>query len=225
MNFSNPYSRDLGVFTWAELQAAYPNSGGALAALPAGARAFVSDWNHEFVPNAAKTRWVTRSPFMLYETTGDVAVNSASEVFVAQPPVPAGLLAARARIRVEFSVHDNGTADTWTFNQRFGTAGTTGDSLVAPSLDLSNASQRSFAHTADHLVISNTAINLMGVPAYWSGDPFPMNVHSGATRLSDYAIPDLSSSANIWSCGFYGSGTTDTLTVNALQIWVLGNGT
>ncbi len=102
MNFSNPYSRDLGVFTWAELQAAYPNGGGALAALPTGVRAFVGDLGHEFVPNTAKTRWTpSGGSFVLRSNGGSVANPIASMTGVTSgsfsipggmPTIPSALL-------------------------------------------------------------------------------------------------------------------------------------
>lgn len=73
MKFANSFSRDLGVFTWAELQAAYPNGGGALAALPVGVRAYVSDWNIDFVPNAAKTAWIPSGRITLFASASDSA--------------------------------------------------------------------------------------------------------------------------------------------------------
>lgn len=225
MKFANPFSRDLGVFTWAELQAAYPNGGGALAALPAGITAFVSDWGAQFAPNAAGARWVIRSPMLLYSLTSPAAVNSTSETLVAQPPIPAALLGAGARIRVELSAHDNGTTTSnWTVYLRIGTAGTTADASVAPNLDMSNAAQRSFGYVRDLFVISNTATNLFGVPSTWSGSSPPLSGQSAATRLSNYTIPDLSSSANILSVGVKGSDAVDTLTLHNLQVWIMGNG-
>jgi hypothetical protein len=44
-------------YTWASLQAAYPNNSPQLAALPADTLVFVRTWNAWFVPNPTKTRW------------------------------------------------------------------------------------------------------------------------------------------------------------------------
>jgi hypothetical protein len=86
-------SRDLGVFTWAQLQATYPNGSGALAALPAGATAFVSDWAAEFAPNAARTVWRPIAPVLLAALTTDVTQTDAvtTEVLAWSGIVPAKL--------------------------------------------------------------------------------------------------------------------------------------
>lgn len=58
--YPTPRSRGrlgIGTYTWAELQAAYPNNGAALLALPANTMAFVSDWQALFVRNAAGDWW------------------------------------------------------------------------------------------------------------------------------------------------------------------------
>ena len=73
MIFTNSFSRDLGVFTWSALQTAYPNSGGALAALPTGTRAFVSDWGALFTPNAAKTAWIPVSVITMFSSSANSA--------------------------------------------------------------------------------------------------------------------------------------------------------
>jgi hypothetical protein len=86
-------SRDLGVFTWAQLQAAYPNGGAALAALPAGATAFVSDWGAWFVPNPAKTKWRPIGGHLV-TTTFPVAFNTVNDNAIkhlAEAVWPAGL--------------------------------------------------------------------------------------------------------------------------------------
>lgn len=222
MNFSNPYSRDLGVFTWAELQAAYPNGGGALAALPAGAYAFVTDWETAFYPNAGKTRWITPGRFTLYRLAAAATINTTTPTIYAQTPLPAGLLAARDTLRVEISAHDNGTSTIWNGWVYIGTAGTTSDAQISLNIDLSNAAQRTFGFTNGFVVESNTVVNSFGKETSWVGATYQLHGITAATRTAGVTVPSLSSSANVLSVSAYGDNTTDTLTINHILISVDG---
>jgi len=64
-------SSSLGTMTWAALQAAYPNGGAALLALPAGSHAFISDWGVPFFPALGNTAWKTAGPLTLLSITTD----------------------------------------------------------------------------------------------------------------------------------------------------------
>lgn len=66
-----PGGNYLGAYTWAELQAAYPNGGAALLALAAGSLAFVTDWGVPFYPALSKTAWKPAGPMTLLSIISD----------------------------------------------------------------------------------------------------------------------------------------------------------
>jgi hypothetical protein len=107
-------SRDLGTFTWAGLQSAYPNGGGALAALPAGVTAWASDLGVNgapVTPNAAKTRWNTSHPVVLVQAALATLTGTTAWTDQHTLTVPAGLLTDHA-LFVEMLLTMTGTAGT-----------------------------------------------------------------------------------------------------------------
>ena len=136
-------SRDLGVFTWAQLQAAYPNGGAALAALPAGATAYVSDFSHQWTPSVDKTYWLPiggRAPLYrrsaLYSSfVARLTGTGAAQAF--QLPevtkIPAGLLRVGSRLGVSGRIRRTAWTTTAAaqVSVRLGTAGTTADALIS----------------------------------------------------------------------------------------------
>ena len=224
MNFSNPYSRDLGVFTWAALQSAYANGGGALSALPSGAHAFVTDWDVVFYRNTAGTKWITQ-PFTIYTLPSPVTVQSASETLATQFNVPAGLLGSRAQFRIELGYADNGTTTSFTTRVRLGTAGTTADALIRAAFTLGSAAQRTVGFTVDAETKSATLINVFGVERTDATGAYGLASASSATRNADITIPSVASSANILSVFLLGDNATDIVTLEAMRCFIYAFGT
>jgi hypothetical protein len=132
-------ARHLGVFTWADLQTAYPNGGGALAALPAGVTAFVSDWGAEFTPNAAKTNWRAKNgEFVLAQDNGSLAsplatIQTVSSITVFGIPsiqIPANLLYAKCKIECQASFRKTNANGTWLWQWKLGTGNTSADATL-----------------------------------------------------------------------------------------------
>lgn len=169
MRFTNPYSTHLGTLTWAALQAAYPNGGGELAALPTGTTAFVSDWGAQFTPNAAKTTWRScGGAFVLRTSGGSVATpvatitGATSGIFSlpgGMPPIPAALLTAGASIVVRARCRKNGANGTASLVVRLGTAGTASDSDVL-SVAFDNTSSRVISVDANVSVASSSVVGV-----------------------------------------------------------------
>lgn len=81
-------------YTWAQLQAAFPNNSPALAALPDDAVVFVKTWNAYFVPNPTKTRWRPVG-FLTLAADGVVRTNTIDDnqqKQLAQVLIPPGFL-------------------------------------------------------------------------------------------------------------------------------------
>lgn len=224
MRFTNSYSTHLGTYTWAELQAAYPNGGGALSALPSGAWAFVTDWSVPFFRNSGGTRWVTQ-PFTIYVLPSPVTVQSASETLMTQFNVPAALLGTRAQLRMEFGLADNGTTTSFSLRVRMGTAGTTSDALIRQTVTMGSAAQRTKGFTLDAETKSATAINTIGVERTDMSGAYGLAGVSSATRSADSTIPNLGSSANILSVFAFGDNATDIVTLEALRATIYTCGT
>jgi hypothetical protein len=139
MRFSNPASKDLGVYTWAALQAEFPHDGGALAALPNGVTAFVSDWGTAFTPNAAKTKWrPVGGKFVLGQAQGSLAspvasitgVTVVTKFGITSLTVPADLTWAGVKLDCKAAFRKTGTNGTWTWNWRLGTGNTSSDNSL-----------------------------------------------------------------------------------------------
>lgn len=91
----------LGTFTWTELQAAYPNGGAALAALPITATAVISDWGALFSPNLSKTFWRPIAPILLGGTFTTITQTDAvtTEQLALSIRIPAKLLQPGGLVR------------------------------------------------------------------------------------------------------------------------------
>lgn len=135
MRLSNPSSSDLGTYTWSQLQAAFPNGGAALAALPYSATAVVTDIGKaacKVTPNLAKTRWIPvggRHRLMQYAGTKAAPAGTWSSTGKWTPSggdvsTPADLFAADDMLTTELLVRHRGTAGTTAFRLRIGTTGT-----------------------------------------------------------------------------------------------------
>lgn len=172
MRFTNPYSTHLGTFTWAELQASYPNAGGALAALPAGITAFVSDWNVDFTPNAAKAAWSVCWPTrIVFDTTAQTGDLTGNDQVVKQALLPAAILRSGSKFVTRTAIGKNGTTDAATSSVlRLGPLGTTADPAMI-NLTTMAAGNRSVATENEFVLNSATQIRWTGAMnnASWSG--------------------------------------------------------
>jgi hypothetical protein len=184
-------SRDLGVFTWAQLQATYPNGSGALAALPAGATAFVTDACKTVIqvwPNASKTRWVpVNSSAVLFAFGGDLASPvhtwagaTGSAAFAGgNPTVAAGLLSGGDTFKSIALLRKRGANATAGFNLRFGTAGTTADQPILGDA-LANFDNRQYRIDQDLSVADASSY----FTSNWQG-PSSQQTGAGLDRVSN----------------------------------------
>lgn len=132
----------LGVLTWEQLQAAYPNGGAALAALPTGVNVVVTGIGKNvcwMTPNSAKTRWLPvngqhvlwqvagslSAPFYTWTSTGQLSISGGNI------EIPASLMMQGDQLWTCMRVRKRGTAATSGVVFRLGTAGTTSDQGVS----------------------------------------------------------------------------------------------
>lgn len=96
-----PVPVGIDTYTWAELQAAYPNNGAALLALPANTMAFVSDWQTFFVRNTAGTYWrsVGSVGLAFNAAAGTPHTGTTADTIVASYAIPAGLVTPKTTLR------------------------------------------------------------------------------------------------------------------------------
>ncbi len=197
MNFSNPYSRDLGVFTWAELQAAYPNGGGALAALPAGVTATVTNICKAVitvVPNAAKTRWIPQNGHaMLFNIGGDLATplhtwagaTGKASIAGGGPTIAAGVLAAGDTLRNSIHLRKRNANATANWKVRFGTTGTYATDTVIRGDAIANVDNRQVSGLVELSFADTTSV--------FSSDWHPLNSQGTSTGLDQSTNINLAS--------------------------------
>lgn len=220
MKFTNSFSRDLGVFTWATLQAAYPNGGAALAALPTGTRAMVveSTWQGWFTPDIAKAYWTVVAPTsIVLDTTSQTGDTTGNDQVVKSALVAAGLLRACRKFRVLVALGKNGTTDAATSETlRVGTAGTTGDTSTFAYTAMS-AANRSLPIAIEFVVSSSTQLRLHGPQNNlgWNG------TGSGVVNPTLTTISNLDSNALYFSLCIDIAGTTNAPQVHSLEIELL----
>lgn len=161
-------SRHLGVMTWSALQAAYPNGGGALAAMPYGTTVTVTDackCVFDMTPNAARTRWIPAnghavlcnyggslaSPIHTWAgATGKLSVPG-GDVTIA-----ANLLGAGDRLLLTAILRKRGANATATVNFRLGTTGSYGTDQFVASDSFANYDNRDFNFFADVSITANS---------------------------------------------------------------------
>jgi hypothetical protein len=158
------------VFTWAALQTAYPNGGGALAALPAGTTAYVTDAcksQMEMTPNAARTRWVpVNGAALLLNYGGDLgspvhtwAGATGKAAFAGgDPAIGAGLLGVGDTLLVETMVRHRGTGGTANVVIRLGTSGAYGVGAGIISETASAIDNRQIRSAADASFADATSV-------------------------------------------------------------------
>lgn len=142
-------SRDLGVFTWTNLQATYANGGGALAGLPTGVTAFVSDWGALFTPNAAKTAWIPEARHLqISSAVSSTASPLASLTGVTSgkfsipggaPVIPAGLTTTGWHVWLIANLRRTTSTATATIDVRLGTADSSADGIFGTNATAASA--------------------------------------------------------------------------------------
>lgn len=112
----------IDTYTWATLQAAYPNGGAALLALAANTMVFVSDWQALFVRCTAGTYWLPVGGSCVLARLGAVVVHTGtvSETDVFTYSVPAALMnkdsGLRWRALILAAANTGGTTVRWRFD-------------------------------------------------------------------------------------------------------------
>jgi hypothetical protein len=213
----------LGVFTWANLQAAYPNGGGALAALPAGVTATVTDAAQlplTMTPNAAKTRWIPLNGVaVLWQYGGSYSSplwTQAGATGQWSPPGgamtnPAGLFAAGDSWAVDWNASNTGTAANIFYKLNFGTAGTTADAAVVDVYQ--NPSNPSYYTKVD---VSAGSSNRL-VSTQWAP---PINNAQAAGYIADATANVNLASAMTWTWNVVSINAADTfLLIRSTIVW------
>lgn len=96
-----PVPVGIDTYTWAELQAEYPNNGAALLALPAHTLRFVSDWQALFVRNVAGTYWVPVGGVVVLARLGAKSTHTGTtaDTVIHSVSIPAGLMTPTSGLR------------------------------------------------------------------------------------------------------------------------------
>lgn len=230
MKFTNSFSRDLGVFTWAGLQSAYANGGGALAALPTGTTAFVSDWGAQFTPNAAKTYWKPSNGYV--SISGQVAALStylaqltgsgALQKFVppVTPTIPANLLQIGCRLYVAYLAKRTTLATTpgaANVHVHIGTTDSTSDQNlgavnVAATLNMSIVLEAPFEIVASNTIrYYNTAARNYATVSSSNISDATSNINLAAQQYVNIVI----------GTGFVSGAASDVVQLNELHVWAL----
>jgi hypothetical protein len=219
----NGLGNSIGVFTWAALQAAYPNGGGALAALPAGVTATVTGAAQlplTMTPNAAKTRWIPLNGVApLWQYSGSFATPLWTLAGVAgswSPPGgamthPAGLFAAGDHFTWNWTHDRLGTAGNINYGLYFGTTGTTADSLpIGSYADPSNPKIYAMGEVSAASSSRITGTN-------WNTPP---NFNTGAGGISDFTTNINLAAAMTWSINVVSINVADTFyLVRSTILW------
>lgn len=202
-------ARNLGVFTWAELSALYPNGGASLAALSAEARAVVTNVGKlpcVLMPNAAKTYWVPENGIHRIARYGG---SLATPVFTAAgsdatfaPPggaisIPGGLVQPGQGFQISLvSRRRNANSSIYGYLY-FGTAGAPPDPAVA-TVWLSSLNTPAYTNAAIYVSVASATVmtsnSFMGpINTNNAGDTFDFttNVNFAATMIFTFFF-DLS---------------------------------
>jgi hypothetical protein len=219
-------SPSLGVFTWAELQAQYPNGGGSLALLSADARATLTNVGKlpcTVMPNAAKTYWVAENGLHRVArycgslTTPWFTASGADATY--SPPggaisMPAGLVQPGQGFQIQCATRRRNANASLYGNVHLGTAGSTADPVVVALL-MTAGTNPSHTHT---LVFVKVATLTRVTANAWLGPinannvldtfDFTTNINFAAAMNFTFAF-DLSHASDfgdlleldiLWSC-------------------------
>ena len=117
-----PVPVGIDTYTWAELQAAYPNNGAALLALPANTMVCVGDWQALFVRNSAGTYWRPVGGVCLLNALNAKVTHTGTtaETTVYTCAIPAGLMTPTSGLRwragLIAGINSAGATVKWKFN-------------------------------------------------------------------------------------------------------------
>ena len=209
-------SRDLGTFTWAALQAAYPNGGAALAALPAGTVAWVveSTWQGRVIPNAANAYWSMADRTSVILNTALVSgTTSGADQIVFSQLLPAGLLRACRAFTARYALAKSGTTDAVTSSAiKLGITGTVADANIVALPNMA-AGNRTLAGEQSWWVSSATQLTRWGPQNNngWGGS-------GSGVAITTFTISNLDANALYMSISVDMTGTTDTPQVQAFEL-------
>jgi hypothetical protein len=201
----------------------------AYASLPSastysGYEAFVTDWGANGTKVRSNgTRWLPMGGRVLLKHLGaaQAGVANSATIVLQTPAMPAGTVQANDLIVVDIpGITKTGTTDSLNIAIYAGTAGTTSDANLTPSVvtALSSGSVNG-SSLYTFKVVSNTSVQRAGT----------MNGVGNYANQSSNAIPaavtvtDMSASALIWSYAIQSSGTTNTVGIQDGAIWQIVN--
>lgn len=144
-----------------------------------------------FQYNVSGSKWVVVAPTIVGRSLGDVngLANGAAQILKSFL-VPAGLLRACSHFEIGFSTGRNNTTDTVPSSVLIGLNGTTGDTQVGSSINLSG-SARSLASKARFILASATTIRAISGQNVFTGVPYPAATSTAAYNAASSALPDL----------------------------------
>lgn len=138
-------------------------------------------------------------------------VNSSETIQAQSGLIPKKLIRAGAKIRFFVSLYKSGTADTFAFRLRLGTAGTTSDASVLLNASLTTTSK---AMVWERVIARTSATTVM--PNY---DPTTTTsfAASGTTDTADVTVSDMDSNDLYLSFSLWRSaGTTESVAIKSL---------
>lgn len=202
-----PVGLELAPMSWAALQTAYPNGGGALAALPAGTRVYVTDsWARAYwQPNAAGTKWVPVAPVTLLSLSADSTgvLNSTSNFQAAitwTPPLD--LFTVGSTVEIPLFIERSGGTAVGRITLRLGS------SELADSPRLNNTNRFRFALRCD---VRGDNVLRFGS----GGNALSDQLSNGGSSLA--LVTETITGSNALEIGFRDWSATDSTTTYTIQ--------
>jgi len=199
--------------TWANIPSA--------STAGAGAMAYVTNFGtagNMLVSNGTRWRPLSGCTVVRSIDTASSNINN-SDTIAGQYSMPATMWQVGDRLRLFVALGKSGTTDTGTSTIRIGTAGTIADTSIVTGANMA-AGTRSFQYVIDLLLTSATAVkpltgNVSALVGYLgAGTPVP---------LSAVTISNVSNALFV-SISMVSSGTTDTVTLQSLQVQYCASG-
>lgn len=219
----------LGPYTFAELVAAYPVGGAAMAALPTGIRAHIVDatygWDFEMVLNSGKTTWLpARSEQRIYFSDSHVTgtSNTTLQQLKSSGLLPASLLQMCSMIKVRAAYGRSGTTDATSANScikistAVDTLGLTVRPIAAISVGRGSANEWYFYFPTATTVRQHGNVNNTGMVGGSGGattHPYPA---AGGTNTLPASIATTALAVNL--CMLMATAVTDSPEADMLEV-------
>jgi len=152
-------------------------------------------------------------PYNLYQLSSSVTQSGLTEKIMAQIAIPASFLKDGDRLNLKYTLQSSGVTDTFTGIIRFGTLGTTADTLISSGTLISAATDACGGET-ELKRISSTSIQKMGNGSFAGG----YGGGSSSNVASPVTVSNLDTNLMYLSFNVNSNATNDTVTLQDLYI-------